>query len=763
WVSLCFPPANNDPHSKTFNFPTPQKKIRITNPPKSSDHHYSASANSAKIPIWSAMALFFFHLYFTYLFILSHSFPLSYSLNDEGIALLSFKQSLPNSALLNWNPSDDDPCSWDGILCKLGRVTSLVLPYKQQTGFFHLDPTNLTQLRHLNLRNNNLSGSFPPEFFRAASGLKTLVLSGNSFSGPIPEEIGNLKSLQSLDLSRNFFNGSFPLSLVNCNRLKQLILSSNGFSGSIPDGIGANLVMLTTLNLSFNSFNGGIPADLGNLSSLEGALDLSHNSFTGPIPSNLGMLPETVYIDLSYNNLSGPVPQTRTLLDAGPTAFVGNPLICGLPTKNPCSISLPEKPKPTADDDPSLEPGTRSRHGLLRNPCLVLVATVLGTLLGISLVALSFMFWYRKAHPGTKPGKKKIVDERSGSGIGKEMFCFRTDDLESLSGNIDQYAFLAMETDLGFDLEQLLKASAFLLGTSGVGIMYKVVMENRLTVAVRRLEDGGSQRFKEFQGEVEAIGKIRHRNIVSLLACCWCLSEKLLIYEFVPNGNLAAAIHGRNGVMNPKPMSWSVRLRILRGVAKGLVYLHECNPKRYVHGHLKPTSILLGEAMEPQIADFGLNRLACTTAEDSLESQLESRTPSQCSPYATTPVSFRSSKAWFEYEAPEVATRPASTKPSQKWDVYSYGVILLETVTGKSPMIMRATSGSEMDLARWVQLSLEVSKPVADIADPFLARDSDKEDQMAAVLKIGLACVNASPEKRPSIRNVSIALDKLAC
>ncbi|CAN1198965.1 Probable inactive leucine-rich repeat receptor-like protein kinase At1g66830 [Linum perenne] len=693
------------------------------------------------------MALFQLYYYFTYLFILSNHFiPLSYSLNNEGLTLLSLKQSLPNSGLLNWNPSHTDPCSWDGIFCsKLGRVTSLVLPYRRLTGFFHLDATNLTQLRHLNLRNNNLSGTLPPEFFRATTELKTLVLSGNSFSGPIPEEIGNLKSLQSLDLSDNSFNGSFPMSLVNCKRLKQLILSSNGFSGSIPDGVGVNLVMLATLNLSFNSFNGAIPGDLGNLSNLEGALDLSHNSFSGPIPSNLGSLPETVYIDLSYNSLSGSVPQTRTLLDAGPTAFVGNPLICGPPTRTPC-VSLPEKPKPTADDGPSLEPG-RARQGLFRNNLfLVLAATVLGTLLGISLIALSFLYWYRKAHTWRKPGKK--IDE-------KEMLCFRTDDLESLSGNIDQYDFLAMETGLGFDLEQLLKASAFLLGMNGVGIMYKVVIEKGLALAVRRLEDRGG--VKEFQGEVEAIGKIRHPNIVSLLAACWCLNEKLLIYEFVPNGNLATAIHGRNGVTNLKPMSWSVRLRVLRGVAKGLAYLHECcSPKRYVHGNLKPTSILLGEAMEPRIADFGLNRLSCTGTEESSssEAQLESRTPSQCS----TPMG-RCSKGSFEYEAPEVSSRQASTKPSQKWDVYSYGVVLLETVTGKSPVIMRG----KMDLARWVEVSFQVSKPVVDIGDPFLARDSDKkqDEMMTAVLKIGLACVNPSPEKRPTIRNVSIALEKL--
>ncbi|CAI0451405.1 unnamed protein product [Linum tenue] len=679
----------------------------------------------------------------------------SYSLNDEGLTLLSFKQSLQQkpstTQLQNWNPSDTNPCSWEGIGCNpLGRVISLTLPYKQLAGSFHLDSTNLTQLRHVNLRSNNLTGTLPPELLQSPA-LKTLVLSENSISGPIPSEIGNADRLQTLDLSQNSFNGPLPPSILNCKRLKQLVLSSNLFSGSLPDGIGPSLITLQSLNLSSNAFTGRIPGDIGNLSNLQGALDLSHNFFTGAIPSSLGGLPETVYIDLSHNNLSGPIPQSRTLLDAGPTAFLGNPLLCGPPTKALC-LSLPEKPKPMADD-PLLEPGSGERR---LSPALLAIAIVSGTVLAIGVVALSFAYWYKRA----QHGKRNDVVVAAGGGrsgaAGKEMLCFsRRDDVESLaSENVEQYAFLKVEAEPGFDLEQLLKASAFLLGNGGAGIMYKVVIENRASLAVRRLEDGGGgQRFREFQGEVEAIGKIRHPNIVRLLACCWCVSEKLLIYEYVPNGNLATAIHGRNGVTNFKPMPWSTRLRILKGLARGLTFIHECSPKRYVHGHLKPTSILLTSDMDPRIADFGLNRLACnpTTAEES--SSESSRTPSQCSPYPLTPTNAKTNNASFYYEAPA-----SSSKPSQKWDVYSYGMILLEIVTGKSPAAI--LNASEMDLGKWVQLSIDVSKPIGDIVDPFLAHDSGKELQMAAVMKIGLACVGGNPDKRPSMRNVGIALEK---
>lgn len=213
---------------------------------------------------------------------------------------------------------------------------------------------------------------------------------------------------------------------------------------------------------------------------------------------------------------------------------------------------------------------------------------------------------------------------------------------------------------------------------------------------------------------------------------------------------------GKAGMMYFKPLLWSVRLGIMKGVAKGLAFLHESSPKRYVHGNLKPSNILLGENMEPCISDFGLARLTCT-AEDSLAVQLEqmtSGTPPLSSPYALTPT--HSTTTGSYYEAPEASK---ATKPSQKWDVYSFGVILLEMISGKSPLIQ--ISSSEMDLVRWIQLSIEV-KPLSDVLDPYLTHDLHKEDEMVAVLKMALACVHASPDKRPSMRNVSDILERLA-
>ncbi|CAD5316479.1 unnamed protein product [Arabidopsis thaliana] len=587
-------------------------------------------------------------------FILTHFFAIATSLNDQGLALLSFKQSIQNqsdSVFTNWNSSDSNPCSWQGVTCNYDmRVVSIRLPNKRLSG--SLDPSigSLLSLRHINLRDNDFQGKLPVELF-GLKGLQSLVLSGNSFSGFVPEEIGSLKSLMTLDLSENSFNGSISLSLIPCKKLKTLVLSKNSFSGDLPTGLG-------------------------------------------------------------------------------------NPFLCGLPIKISCST------RNTQVVPSQLYTRRANHHSRL---CIILTATG-GTVAGIIFLASLFIYYLRKASARANKDQNNRtchINEKLKKTTKPEFLCFKTGNSESetLDENKNQQVFMPMDPEIEFDLDQLLKASAFLLGKSRIGLVYKVVLENGLMLAVRRLEDKGWLRLKEFLADVEAMAKIKHPNVLNLKACCWSPEEKLLIYDYIPNGDLGSAIQGRPGSVSCKQLTWTVRLKILRGIAKGLTYIHEFSPKRYVHGHINTSNILLGPNLEPKVSGFGLGRIVDTSSDIRSD---------QISPMETSsPILSRESY----YQAPEAASK--MTKPSQKWDVYSFGLVILEMVTGKSPV------SSEMDLVMWVESASERNKPAWYVLDPVLARDRDLEDSMVQVIKIGLACVQKNPDKRPHMRSVLESFEKL--
>jgi serine/threonine protein kinase len=191
----------------------------------------------------------------------------------------------------------------------------------------------------------------------------------------------------------------------------------------------------------------------------------------------------------------------------------------------------------------------------------------------------------------------------------------------------------------------------------------------------------------------------------------------------------------------------------MKGTARGLQFLHEFSPKKYVHGDLRPNNILLGLNFEPYISDFGLARLATIAGNISpyLQSDRVGTDNKSLSDASVSPLITNKGNL---YQAPEALK---TLKPSQKWDVYSYGVILLELITGRAPVVL--LDNFQMDLVKWVELCIEEKKPLLDVLDQGLVREIEREDEIILVLKIALSCVQVNPERRPSMRSVVDTLE----
>ncbi|XP_024991811.1 receptor protein kinase-like protein ZAR1 isoform X2 [Cynara cardunculus var. scolymus] len=688
------------------------------------------------------------------------------SLTTDGLSLLTIKSAVDGGATVfsDWNENDSNPCRWTGVTCANisgvsdPRVVGLALAGRNLRGYIPSELGNLVYLRRLNLHGNNFYGSIPDPIFNATS-LHSIFLYGNNLSGELPSSMCNPSRLQNVDFSHNSLSGTFQKFLGTCRQLQRLILAGNKFTGEIPSGIFPELANLVQLDLSSNSLNGSVPFDIGQLKSLSGTLNLSFNHFSGKLPESLGDLPLTVSFDLRHNSFTGEIPQTGSFANQGPTAFLNNPSLCGFPLQKTCRNDNSSTPPGTQSFTPAIDDGD-SKKGL--KPGLIILISVADAF-GVALIGLIivYLYWRKKDSNGCScTGKRRF------GGNQKSKFCsfpcvsgFPSTDSEvesekGGSGGGDGGELVAIDKGFSFELDELLRASAYVLGKSGLGIVYKVVLGNGIPVAVRRLGEGGEQRYKEFAAEVQAIGRVKHPNVVKLRAYYWAPDEKLLISDFISNGNLASALRGNNGQASAV-LSWSARLRITKGTARGLAYLHECSPRKFVHGDIKPSNILLDNEYQPHISDFGLNRLINITGNN----------PSSSGGFmggALPYLKSTQSENINNYRAPEA--RVSANRPTQKWDVYSFGVVLLELLTGKSPELSSPTTSTSTelpDLVKWVRKGFEEETPLSDMVDPTLLQEVHAKKEVLTVFHLALACTERDPDLRPRMKTVSESLEKI--
>ncbi|GAB2287649.1 hypothetical protein Dimus_022019 [Dionaea muscipula] len=548
-----------------------------------------------------------------------------------------------------------------------------------------------------------------------SSRVTELHLPGRSLSGSIPEGIlSNLTALTFLSLRFNSLTGSIPSDIASCSQLQYVYLQGNRFSGEIPGSL-LGLSNLIRLDLADNDFSGEIPGEFNRLSGLA-TLSLENNNLTGKIP-NLN-LPGLQLFNVSNNLLSGSIPKRLAGFPA--SAFTGNSL-CGSPLSS-CT-------------------GKKKLSGGAIAGIVIAALVAL-----IVLLLLIFLLCCRKR----KEEKEKEKEERAVDAV-----TAKGRDVEAAAGNgvsgkdgkaadVEQEGVLAAgkgaagkgidktlvffgSTPKDYDLDSLLRASAEVLGNGLYGTTYKATLDVGVAVAVKRLKDVTVSE-EEFKVKMEEIGRMNHENLVSLKAYHCSPKEKLLVYEYMPRGSLSALLHGTRGG-GRTPLSWETRSMIALGAARGVAYIHSQGPTT-AHGNIKSSNVLLSSSYEARVSDFGLAQIA---------------TPSSLPNRSTG------------YRAPEVTD---TQKVSKKADVYSFGVFVLELLTGKPPAAQTPVNEEGVDLPRWVQ-SVVREEWASEVFDVELLRyHQNLEEEMVQLLQLAIDCTAQHPDTRPSMEEITSRIEQ---
>ncbi|KAL7131172.1 hypothetical protein ABFS83_13G180600 [Erythranthe nasuta] len=657
-------------------------------------------------------------------------------------------------------------------LLKWGNIEILDLSQNYLAGPIPEVTAQFLRLNYLNLSRNSLNGSLP-KVITQFSKLTTLDLSFNQFEGPLLTTLLSSSTLKELHLQSNVLSGTIDFSpLSNDSNLLVLDLSNNHLNGYFPDGFGS-FTGLQMLNIGGNNFSGSLPTSIGNITTLK-SLEISQNHFTGPLPENL---PNTLQsFNASYNDLSGVVPENLRKFPLS-SFYPGN-----------SDLQFPNPPRGSRNG-PGGNPSKKHLRTIIK--VVIIVSCVAALLILILLVV--FICYKRRSkrtlpHVTTKDVSRQASTnpssfggrDRGGSGGGVVVSAqdFVTPRKESSSDIItpeekmtavagfspskgshfswspesgDSYTVESLsrldvrspdrlagelyflDDTIAFTAEELSRAPAEVLGRSSHGTSYRATLENGMFLTVKWLREGVAKQRKEFAKEAKKFANIRHPNVVGLRGYYWgpTQHEKLILSDYISPGGLASFLYDRPGRKGP-PLTWAQRLKIAVDVARGLNYLHF--DRAVPHGNLKATNILLdGPAdLNARVADYCLHRLM--TQSGTIEQILDAGV--------------------LGYRAPELV---ASKKPlpSFKSDVYAFGVILLELLTGKCAGDVVSGADGGVGLTDWVRLRVAEGKGSdcfdADLASEMSVPMADKG--MKEVLGIALRCIRSVSE-RPGIKTV---------
>ncbi|KAG2664890.1 hypothetical protein I3760_16G103300 [Carya illinoinensis] len=570
-------------------------------------------------------------------------------------------------------------------VCKGGRLLYFLVLDNMFSGNLPYTYEKCVTLLRFRVSHNRLEGPIPKGLLSLPHA-SIIDLGYNNLTGNLADTIGNARNLSELFIQSNKISGVLPPEISSATNLVKIDLSNNLLSGPIPSEIG-KLRKLNMLLLQINKFTSPIPDSLSLLKSLN-VLDLSNNQLTGSIPESLSeLLPNSV--NFSNNLLSGPIPLSLIKGGLGEN-FFGNPELCVLIYVNSFDQRFPICSK------------TYNRKKL--NSIWAIGVSIVLILLG----ALLFL-------------KRRFSIKRAA--IEHE---------ETLSSSFYSYDVKSFHRT-SFDQREVFEAMVDknIVGHGGSGTVYKIELSNGEIFAVKKL---WNQRIKQttsedqlsidkaLKAEVETLGSIRHRNIVKLYCCFSGLDCSILIYEYMPNGNLWDVLH--KGCIH---LDWPTRHQIALGIAQGLAYLHHDLLHPIIHRDIKSTNILLDATYQPKVADFGIAKVLQARGGKDLFTTVVAGT--------------------YGYMAPEYAY---TAKATTKCDVYSFGVVLMELVTGKKPV--EPEFGEGKNIICWVSKKVETKEGALEVLDKRLSELF--EDEMFKVLRIAIRCTCKAPALRPTMMEV---------
>ncbi|CAM6023533.1 unnamed protein product [Sphagnum balticum] len=591
---------------------------------------------------------------------------------------------------------------------KLVNLIELKMDICSLSGPIPPDISNLSKLQILFLGNNSLVGPLPE--LGSLINLQQLTLWGNNISDKIPPQWGTLVNLTYLNLHDNLLWGPLPPELGNLSKLTRMLIYANDLTGTIPDN-WTGLTSVSELNIQQNYLSDPFPAWIVSLPSLK-TLDISHNQFNGTIP----LLHESASLLNAYNN-------TTQNVDLGSNYFTGD-----LPTNLPPNVNIARN---CFTGDTKLSELCRTFFKNFKGNCppcpanFILydssrclcqpldytkstfpVGAVVGGLIGglalsLALVAL-YLFKPIDVFDPFAKRKNNYGPWEIPSGVQKYTFS----ELAKATGNFSE---------------------ANEIGAGGFGKVFYGTLGDGKMVAIKRASEQSLQGTTEFRNEVLLLSRLHHRHLVRLEGFCDDKGLQILVYEFMSNGNLHDhLLDSEKG----KPLSWFTRLEIAVGVAQALDYLHSYADPPVIHRDIKPTNILLDDIFIAKVSDFGISK----------------ETPEFNTHVSTRPAGTAG------YLDPEYFLRQQLTTAS---DVYAYGVVLLELITGQKAIDhMRF---EEINLIGWVKPRFK-EIGVAGIVDPAMGEDYDPKI-LKVMTEVALMSAASRKSDRPTMKEVLSLLE----